>query len=199
MIDTEKYDYYVGDPCYVIDDARWSEFCTTLWAGQEENTKSRGRAYPVYIDWVVRCCDECDDNTFTVEVWDSPGGDGSWNFTNSVKEMRGWIAGTDMGVDAGLLAIVPYGAISNDSGTVSDRDDIEEMSNLGILFTDEPHLETGENIVGNVRLNDNDEDNVLYCGNCSNQISEYDEMWCENGSCIGCYSCYECECEDEEE
>ena len=28
------WNFYVGDPCYVIDDARWSDFCDALWAEQ---------------------------------------------------------------------------------------------------------------------------------------------------------------------
>ena len=187
------YEYYVGDPCYVIDDNRWDEFCKALWTQQEESEKAgRGKYnYPFYIDWVV------DDNTFTVEVWNSPFGDGTWNFSNTVKEMRGWIAGVEMGVDAGLLAIVPYGAISNNR-TCIDKDDVKEISNLGIIFTHEPYLETGEHVKGHVRLNDNDEDNVMYCWECGDEIQEHDEISCDNGNCIGCYSCYECKCEEEE-
>ena len=187
------YKYYVGDPCYVIDNNRWGEFCDLLWFCQAENKKDYGHEYPVYLKWVV------DDIPYTIEVWDSPNGDGTWKFSNTVKEMRGWIAGTEMGVDAGLLAIVPYGAISNDSGSCSDKDNVKEISDLGIIFTDEPTLETGEHVKGHVRLNDNDEDNVMYCWECGDEIQEHDEISCDNGNCIGCYSCFECECEDEEE
>jgi len=186
------YKYYAGDPCYVIDDSRWGEFCDLLWFCQAENKKDYGHEYPVYLKWVV------DDIPYTIEVWDSPGGDGTWNFSNTVKEMRGWIAGTEMGVDAGLLAIVPYGAISNNS-TCSDKDNIKEISNLGIVFTEEPILETGMHVVGEVRLNDTDENNVYYCYNCGEHTYEDDVIDCENYNCMGCHMCYECECEDEEE
>jgi len=182
----------VGDPCYVIDDNRWDEFCVALWDGEKENKDNGCPEHPVYIEWGV------DGIIYNIEVWNSPFGDGVWKFTNTVKQMRGWIAGVEMGVDAGLLAIVPYGAISNNR-TCIDKDDVKEISNLGIVFTDEPHLETGEQVVGHVRLNDLDEDNVRYCGNCGDEMHEYDEMYCDNGNCSGCYHCYECECEDEEE
>ena len=190
-----EYKYYVGDPCYVIDDNRWDEFCTALWDGEKENKYNGCPDYPVHIEWGVNGI------IYNIEVWESPFGDGCWNFSNTVKEMRGWIAGVEMGVDAGLLAIVPYGAIYNNR-TCSDKDNIKVMSNLGILFTDEPILETDDhpiNVVGYVRLNDKDENNVRYCYNCGDHIHESDEIWCENGGCIGCYSCYECDCEDEEE
>jgi len=185
------YKYYAGDPCYVIDDNRWDEFCTALWDGEKENKDNGCPEYPVYIEWGV------DGIIYNIEVWNSPFGDGTWNFSNTVKEMRGWIAGVEMGVDAGLLAIVPYGAISNNR-TCIDKDDVKEISNLGIIFTHEPYLETGEHVKGHVRLNDNDEDNVMYCWECGDEIQEHDEISCDNGNCIGCYSCYECKCEEEE-
>ena len=185
------YKYYAGDPCYVIDDNRWDEFCSALWDGEKENKDSGCPEYPVHIEWDV------DGVIYNIEVWNSPFGDGTWNFSNTVKEMRGWIAGVEMGVDAGLLAIVPYGAISNNS-TCTDKDDIKEISNLGIIFTEEPILETGEHITGHVRLNDNDEDNVMYCWECGDEIQQHDEISCVNGTCVGCYSCFECECEEEE-
>tara|TARA_R100001443_G_scaffold54172_2_gene65646 strand:+ start:8061 stop:8645 length:585 start_codon:yes stop_codon:yes gene_type:complete len=186
------YKYYVGDPCYVIDDNRWEEFCTALWDGEKENKDNGCPEYPVYIEWGI------DGIIYNIEVWNSPNGDGVWNFSNTVKEMRGWIAGTEMGVDAGLLAIVPYGAISNNS-TCSDKDSIKEISNLGIIFTEEPTLETGIHVVGEVTLNYNDENNVYYCYNCGEHTYEHDVIDCENYNCMGCYTCFECECEDEEE
>ena len=199
------YKYYAGDPCYVIDDNRWDEFCEALWAKEHENAVSIAKykkipinqvrhedKYPLHIKWVV------DDIPYSIEVWNSPFGHGTWKFSNTVKEMRGWIAGVEMGVDAGLLAIVPYGAISNNR-TCTDKDDIKEISNLGIIFTEEPILETSEYITGHVRLNDNDEDNVMYCDECGDEMQEHDYVECDSGFCIGCYSCFECECEDEEE
>ena len=191
------YKYYAGDPCYVIDDDRWDEFCDALWAKQEESEKAgHGKYnYPFIIEWDYLDENECMVSC-NIEVWDSPFGDGVWNFSNTVKEMRGWIAGTKMGVDAGLLAIVPYGAISNNS-TCSDKDNVKEISNLGIIFTEEPILETGEHITGYVRLNDNDENNVYYCYNCGEHTYEDDVIDCENYNCMGCHMCYECECEEE--
>ena len=199
------YKYYVGDPCYIIDDNRWDEFCTALWDGEHENAVDVAKSrkipinqvrhedkYPVYIELGV------DGIIYNIEVWNSPFGDGTWKFSNTVKEMRGWIAGVEMGVDAGLLAIVPYGAISNNS-TCTDKDNVKVISNLGIIFTHEPYLETGEHVTGHVRLNDNDEDNVMYCDNCGEETHDTELMWCEYGNCMGCWTCYECECEDEEE
>ena len=96
-----EWNYYVGDPCYMIDDKKWCDFCDALWAKQaEEEKKGYGRYnYPIILEW--DCLDEDGDPAVAeIEVWSSPFGDGSWNFSNNVKSMSGWVAGTYMGVDA---------------------------------------------------------------------------------------------------
>ena len=94
-VDPEAWEYYTGDPCYVIDDARWHEFCKALWAVEADNKRKRGRRTegPHMVPWTNK------DGSFKgfVECWDSPGGDGCWSFGSWGK----------MPVDAGLLAIVP--------------------------------------------------------------------------------------------
>ena len=112
--------YYTGDPCYVIDDARWHEFCNALWAVEADNKRKRGRRTegPPMVPWTNK------DGSFKgfVECWDSPGGDATWHFGSTGK----------MPVDAGLLAIVP-------------RELCEEPNDpakMGIVHKYEPTLET---------------------------------------------------------
>jgi len=187
---TKEWTYYVGDPCYVIDDDRWDEFCNQLF-------KEKG-AYSGYnIEWPVEPENHgpngevYGDGTETVEVWDSPFGDGCWGFTNSASSMKGWIAGNEMGVDAGLLAIVPRECVH--------KDHMERVEHLGILFDQYPSLETGEHLDGYVHLNGEHPDGYLNC-DCG-RISDIDQLWdCENcGSmacdwCGGNCDCRKCEC-----
>jgi len=76
----DEWTHYTGDPCYVIDDNRWDEFCNQI-------PQDGG-----YIEWLG-----VDGETYSVQVWSSPFGDGTWGFSD-------W---GEMPVDAGLLAVVP--------------------------------------------------------------------------------------------
>ena len=165
-----EYEYYVGDPCYVIDRERWDEFCDALWA---EETRRPEAKYPFYVPW----------NDKEVEVWGSPFGDGCWSFDSIVGE-RGWVSGTSMPVDAGLLAIVPYECVA----------DHLEAGRLGILFDQAPCLETGENVDGYVQLEGFMDDASGECYNCG-EIVRHDSMEYNNVGTEMCWGCYE----DEEE
>jgi len=170
-----EYEYYVGDPCYVIDRERWDEFCDALWAEEAKSEKAgHGRYnYPFYVPW----------NDKEVEVWGSPFGDGCWSFDSIVGE-RGWVSGTSMPVDAGLLAIVPYECVA----------DHLEAERLGILFDQTPCLETGENVDGYVQLEGFMDDATGECYNCG-EIVHQDSIEYNNVGTEMCWSCYE----DEEE
>jgi len=193
------YEYYVGDPCYVIDDERWSLFCDKLWAAEERERERQklhpeesydDLIFPLFVDWETK-----QGLTFSIEVWNSPSGDGEWHFSPHAQKKHGWIAGKSMPVDAGILAVVPKGAIENTRMMV-DNDDIKSLRELGMLFSRNPILETSEYIVGYVQLNGEEEDNVIYCDNCGDYlISEYDIIYSDCGCSQGCWSCFE-ECED---
>lgn len=197
------YEYYVGDPCYVIDDERWNLFCDRLWAAEhreriiqsncsdkEPEEISYDDLFPLFVDWETK-----QGVTFSIEVWNSPNGDGEWHFSPHTQKKHGWIAGESMPVDAGILAIVPKDAIENTS-MMLDNEDIKSLRELGILFNREPILQTSHHIVGYVQLNDEEEDFVIYCDNCGNYLeSEYDIIYSDCGCSQGCYSCFE-ECED---
>lgn len=40
---------------------------------------------------------------------------------------------------------------------------------------------------------------VMYCDECGDEMEEHDYVECDSGFCIGCYTCFECDCGDEEE
>ena len=106
-----SWNYYVGDPCYVIDTKRWDEFCDKLFSHSNYNNNA-----PCDIKW------EVDGVEYTIETWDSPGGDGVWRFNKG-----------ECGVDAGLLAIVPRECC---------EERVLSTHYGGILFNDLPTLET---------------------------------------------------------
>ena len=155
------WNFYVGDPCYVIDDARWGEFCDLLFANEGYHGDN-----PAYIEW------EVDGETYTVECWDSPGGDGVWQFS-----------GGECGVDAGLLAIVPR--------ECCDRATMGDPAGLGIVFENEPTLETSNNDYV-VILNGERDLSWCECHNCSEWVRhDEDECSCDCGDSTGCESCWE--------
>jgi len=180
----KEWTYYVGDPCYVIDDNKWGDFCDQLF--------KNSRSYQgCIIHWPVEDEEVYGDGIEEIEVWDSPGGDGCWGFADSASSMKGWIAGNEMGVDAGLLAIVPRECVH--------KDNMEAAPRLGILFDQYPSLETGRGVDGEVSLNDNHPDGYFNC-DCG-RISDIDQIWdCENcgsmacGWCGGNCDCCKCEC-----
>ena len=190
-----EWNYYVGDPCYMIDDKKWCDFCDALWAKQaEEEKKGYGRYnYPIILEW--DCLDEDGDPAVAeIEVWSSPFGDGSWNFSNTVKSMSGWVAGTYMGVDAGLLAIVPRECCER-----TDMGGMEYAHEMGILFTSYPELQTGENLDGYVLLQGFHGDDYYEC-ECGSITTDDQMWWCDGcgtsacGSCGGNCDCRECSC-----
>lgn len=191
--------YYVGDPCYVIDDARWSgitfgkdyvprivpagdfeglepkDFCSALYHRHWLDTgKTEGRMEYVNVKW------EQDGKTFTVEVHDSPGGDGTWFFPRLLDDLGREVS---LGVDAGLLAIVPLGACA-----------VTNPEDYGAIFNHRPSLEVWVDGEYRVELNGfvND-DGCFECEGCGYRILMLDMMGDGVGPC-----CYEEE-EDEDD
>ena len=172
----DNWTHYTGDPCYVIDDSRWSEFCDQI-------PKEGG-----YIDWVG-----FDGETYSVQVWSSPGGDGTWGFSD-------W---GEMPVDAGLLAVVPRECC------VIDREDkrfnkgyrlapmpTDYAVQMGILWVGEPDLETqayGYWSGAPVTLEGRACDGYTSCDHCGD-ISAEDQMdYCNHCGYLSCYGCG-CDC-----
>jgi hypothetical protein len=193
--------YYVGDPCYVIDDARWSgitfckdyiprivpggdfeglepkDFCSALYHQHwldNGRQKTEGRMDAVQVKW------EEGGETFTVEVHDSPGGDATWVFPGLTDDLGRRVS---LGVDAGLLAIVPLGACSR----------VTNPEDYGAIFKHRPSLESWVNGDYLVEINGvMNDDGCFECEECGRRVPMYDMMDDGIGPC-----CYE-EDEDDE-
>ena len=150
------WNYVICDPCYVIDDDRWDEFCGKLFKNEGYHGDE-----PAYIEW------EVDGEIYTVECWDSPGGDGVWRFSEG-----------DCGVDAGLLAVVP-------------RECCAQEPFDGIRFERRPDLETS-NYDSWVKINGERDNSWNECYQCGEWMSSYEDEWsCDCGDSTGCESCWE--------
>jgi len=193
--------YYVGDPCYVIDDARWSgitfckdyiprivpggdfeglepkDFCSALYHQHwldNGRQKTEGRMDAVNVLW------EEGGKTFVVEVHDSPGGDARWVFPGLTDDLGRRVS---LGVDAGLLAIVPLGACSR----------VTNPEDYGAIFKHRPSLESWVNGDYLVEINGvMNDDGCFECEECGRRVPMYDMMDDGIGPC-----CYE-EDEDDE-
>jgi len=205
--DSNDWDWYVGDPCYVIDNGRWDEFCNLMW---EEELRIRERIRKgdperwadyedangnvcvkyipihdgVFIDWPILDDDGEELWTVEIEIWSSPYGDGCWDFSNYPSSLSNitsiYVKGKEIPVDAGIIGIVPREAIGK-------RDD----DICGLYFKGEqPTLETTENDF-EVKVNDVPHDGIGQCWQCGREDS-HDSMY-------DCGSCYYCGPEEDEE
>jgi len=111
--------YYVGDPCYIIRDELWDDFCTKLFANEEFN---KGGHYDGSIQWENQ----------TIEIW-SNGGDGTWSFP-----IRDDYGDNSFCVDSGTFCVIDIDKLENidDSGL-----------RLGMRFNKEPTLCVEDGIV----------------------------------------------------
>ena len=161
--------YYVGDPCYIIPDEDWGEFCRKLFATPEFE---KGGHCDGSFDWEGQ----------KLIIW-SNGGDGTWTF-DGVKTTNG---AKSFGVDAGIFCVIDLDKLPNAPRMEANR--------VGMLFDKKPDLYVEDNVVYINGIHDN---SVKKCEGCNEMINTNDEEWCENGGCIGCWMCFECECEEEE-
>lgn len=168
--------WYVGDPCYVVENKDWDLFCQKTWADDARaNAENNGHMDSI-IEWEGE----------RLEIW-SNGGDGVWGFNFEGKSipLNGFTA--EFGVDAGIFCVMPV--------EICKPLDIEELLSLGIIFKGKrPELYVEDNIV---YINDVADNSREECWNCDEMIMEHDRMWCDTGNCCGCHSCFECECEEE--
>ena len=171
--------YYVGDPCYVIDDARWPTFCELL---EEKGYDD------VYIPWATK--DGAKDKVFVVS---SPGGDATWNF-DMTDDMGQKVS---LGVDAGLLAVVPIDLCEEETGHI-----------CGAWFSVLPELQTEDKQY--VILNNHYDTSSIPCDECGARMIDYCAYETCNGyqvcdgcypgceacdTCDGCIECDGCDCE----
>lgn len=189
-INGKEYDtnnlWYVGDPCYVVDDEVWYEFCQRTYSD-----KAKAAAHSYWGDNGQHCDSIIQWDGETIIIWRN-GGDGTWefSFTERKKPLNG--RRSSFGVDAGIFAIMPLKILDIDSMT-TDR-----LMGLGMIFDKEPTLHVEDGIV---YVNDQHDESVTECPDFRcRHIVTWDEIeTCENGTCEGCNSCFECDCEDEEE
>ena len=180
---TDDIKWYVGDPCYVIDDERWHIFCDRLFAVEHHLKETKGdEDGPKYIRWATKDRQNSWNNgdTITVEVRHSPGGDGCWNF-NERDDLGKKIS---LCVDAGLLAIVPVELC--ESVTIGD--------DSGAWFVNRPTLETkGHLYNGNmmVKLNGSKDISNVECPECGYSYHADEISWCDALMMDVCDSCYE--------
>lgn len=161
--------WYVGDPCYIIPDDEWSEFCEKTW-DKEHQVKDDPHMDSVF-DWRGQ----------TLTIW-SNGGDGTWTFPN----LRNTVNGVkSFGVDAGIFCVIALHELQRYENDPAD---------MGIIFDYEPELEVRDDVV---YINDEHDDSVQECPHwrCRIMVSPRDLISCEFGNCEeGCFQCFECDC-----
>lgn len=169
--------WYVGDPCYIIPDDDWQDFCEATF--NEENRAKGDRRERGHVDSIINWHGQ------EITLW-SNGGDGTWTFSG-LESANGK---TSFGVDAGIFCVINLNDLPAHEADISD----------GILFEREPDLYVEDGIVYLNRIHD---DHHMTCENwrCGRIIDPNEYLSCGNGCCEGCDNCgegWECE-EDEEE
>ena len=161
--------YYVGDPCYIIPDEEWDEFCNLMFG-------KRNPSIYDHLDCVINWKGQ------KIEIW-SNGGDGTWTF-DGVKTTNG---ANSFGVDAGIFCVI-------DLEKLPDTPRMD-ASRVGMLFDKKPDLYVEDGIV---YINDIHDNSMADCWQCGELVYCDNADWeCENGECVGCENCFECECDEE--
>lgn len=166
--------WYVGDPCYIIPEDDWDEFCELTYEAFGSDRHEGG-----HIDSVIQWRGQ------EITLWTN-GGDGTWTF-DGLRTLNGE---NSFWVDAGIYCKIDLEKLFVAGGYDCDP------SRHGMIFADEPDFYTEDGVV---YLNDIPDNSVIQCPGCDSMIEDGWEEWCDNGMCGGCYQCFECECEDEEE
>ena len=162
--------YYLGDPCYIIPDDDWGEFCELTFAKRNQ-AKGGG-----YLDSIIHWHGQ------DIEIW-SNGGDGTWSF-NGLKTTND---AQSFGVDAGIFCV-----INLDLLPAYDDD----PARMGMVFDTRPDLRVDDGVV---YINDKADNSMSECWECGTLVDADHGSWsCDNGCCEGCENCFECRCEEEE-
>ena len=179
-VDYKDYEFYVGDPCYVIADRRWSEFCDKVF---KLDGYKKHKDYYGTLKW------EVNGRTYDIECHASPGGDNTWDF--HLNDDSG--TKVSLPVDAGMLAIVPMECVCPEQ-----MSRYGSITRLGAVFNTEPILETTNHSCGWVELNGvRDRE---YADNLCDECGEHDFHLehCEYYGAMVCWGCWQEE-ESEEE
>ena len=157
--------WYVGDPCYLVDDdERWDEFCKLTF-----DARSLKRAKDLYDgDYHVDSVINFEGQEIT--LW-SNGGDGTWTFDglNSANNRN------NFSVDAGIFCVI-------DLDNFKAEDD---PAQCGILFANEPTLRVEDGVV---YINEKPDTSVHECDNCGSLVQDswYDDET-EESRCDRCW------------
>jgi len=189
-INGKEYDtnnlWYVGDPCYVVADEHWGEFCTRTYCDE-----AKAFAHSYWGDNGQHCDSIIEWGGEKITIWRN-GGDGTWEFSFSERKKPLNGRRSSFGVDAGIFAIMPLKILDIDMMTT------ERLMRLGLIFDKEPDLHVEDDII---YVNDQHDESVTECPDFRcRRLLTWDEIeTCENGTCEGCFQCFDCDCVGEEE
>jgi len=159
--------WYVGDPCYIIPDDDWGEFCDLTFKHSQRNGGG-------HVDSVINWHGQ------EITIW-SNGGDGTWTFTG-LESANG---ATSFGVDAGIFCVINLNDLPAHKADIND----------GILFEREPNLYVEDGVVyirpraSNGRLLSRVHDNSVHeCENCGSIVQ--DSWWDDEEEDTRCDNCW---------
>lgn len=183
-----EWDWYVGDPCYVIENERWYEFCEALNQKEQKLKDSGIKSKNPSITWTRGIL------TKMIDIYTDTGGDGSWSWKNTAQSMAGWVKGDTIYLDAGIVAIIPREIL-----TPAKQEEAGQR-NLGILFSGQtpPILEVSQHLAGGMQLDTYDTDDISMC-DCGETLHKDYIYYCDGcgySQCDGCYGdcgCFTCE------
>jgi len=164
--------YYLGDPCYIIPDDDWMDFCEATF---NEQNRAKGEGY---IDSVINWHGQ------EIEIW-SNGGDGTWTWDDDLGTTNG---ARSFGVDAGIFCVIDLDQLPAYENDPAD---------MGMLFDKKPELRVDDGVV---YINDEHDNSMITCDNfrCGRTIAREDTLSCHYGNCDeGCEWCFECTCCDD--
>lgn len=171
-------DFIISDPCYYIKDSEWSDFCD-VW-----NAATNNQGYGSNIvKW----------KGFDLVI-QSTGGDGSWSYSG-LGQTTWHRAGNQHCADTASICCIPF--------ALCDTDPTKNYQGSGIIghtdygMKDYPEISSEGDGQEPFSLGGVVQDGYTYC--CGEYVDDDQFEWCDYGCCLGCWSCFECDCEEEEE
>jgi len=99
---------WIGDPCYVFPDTHWANLCSLMFP--QKGPKSH---LPAVNDWNgAEVIVEVDDKEYKFWIIGTASGDGCYSLTKN-----GSMISDSLGVDAGLLSVIPLNVLMAWEGT----------------------------------------------------------------------------------
>lgn len=134
--------YYLGDPCYIIPDEEWNDFCEATF----KHEGSDGNHLDSVINWHGQ----------QITIW-SNGGDGVWSWDYGLNTMNG---AQSFCVDAGIFCVI-------DLDKLPKTDD--DPATMGMVFQHRPTLEVKDGVV---YINNKPDNSVHECEGCGAQTTD---------------------------